>query len=136
MATNSPSLMERLMSASTSSAAEAVYVGLADVAQFKETTSGTSRTGPTVTRLARLAEQGWEKPRGIGEAGVFRGRFARANPEDEADDADGDDAEDHMGVHGGLVFLPKKAADAGAAGKHFHRDNHQPGEAQREAGSR
>src|SRR3954447_10655633 len=52
--------------------------------------------------------------------------------EDEADDADGQDAQDDVLVDQAVVFLPEEAADAGRPGQHLDGDDHQPRDPQAE----
>src|SRR5438552_8184782 len=53
--------------------------------------------------------------------------------ESEANDANGQDAKDDVGVVKCVVFLPEKSADTGPPGKHFSRDNNQPGDTKAQA---
>src|SRR2546430_17479283 len=52
--------------------------------------------------------------------------------ENKPDDADGQDAKNDVLINEGVVFLPKETPDSGCPGKHFRRDNHQPGDAEAE----
>src|SRR5688572_1932594 len=61
---------------------------------------------------------------GSGGAQAFLGQSHQAI-EAEADEADGEDAQDDVLIDEGVVFLPKEAADAGGAGEHLGGDDHE-----------
>src|SRR5262249_61388020 len=53
--------------------------------------------------------------------------------EDHADDADHQDGSDHVGDRQVVPFVPHEIADASAADEHLGGDDHQPGDADRDA---
>src|SRR4051812_15489096 len=132
MATNSPWLMERLMPPADP---PRTWVRL-DLGPKPLTRSRTSRNamGDLLQGRGVGGARGEEatKHGGKGEDGedVLFDEVHHA-VEKKADDADGDDAEDDVGIVGCLIFLPEEAPDAGTAREHFDGDNHEPGKAQR-----
>src|SRR6185436_11871907 len=67
--------------------------------------------------------------------GRFKSAFQKTHElvQNEANDPDGQDAEDDVLVDERVVFLPEEAADARRTSQHFCRHNHQPGNAETQA---
>ena len=77
----------------------------------------------------RSSRNAMRAPR-VRPSGTARSTTPIRRSSSEADQADGEDRQEDVGVDQAVVLLPEEAADAGRAGQHLGGDDHQPGDAE------